>query len=311
VGASVGAVTGAIIAGNAPEDRLRKLRLFWDEAMVHSYGAPGRVAGLRETYNGLHTAFAAAFGRPGIFRHRFPGLWSMMPWMPNDVALYDHTPLSRTLEKVIDFDRLNTGDIRLSVGCVDLETGGEVFFDTDKDRIGPEHLMASTAITPLFPPVEISGRLLCDPGYTNNLPLDYVFAEPPTRELTCIAVDLFDLAAPRPKSLDAVLERTHDIVFASAVRRAIEGLQREYGLRALIDRDLPPATLLHVIYHAAAHELAAKSLDFSPSSIKERWAAGSRDMAAGLAALSGDRSGPFSYIRAGREVVRDRTTAAA
>jgi NTE family protein len=122
VGGSIGAVMGAIIAGNAPEDRLPRLKAFWDEAMIRSPGLPGRGTKTRHTYNELHTITTLLFGRPGLFGHRFPGALSMLPWMPDDIALYDHTPLRQTLERLVDFDRLNRSDIRLTVGCVDLES---------------------------------------------------------------------------------------------------------------------------------------------------------------------------------------------
>lgn len=131
----------------------------------------------------------------------------MLPWMPDDIALYDHAPLRQTLERLVDFDRLNRSDIRLTVGCADLESGDEVLFDTTRDKLAPEHFLASTAITPIFPPVEIGGRLLCDPGYTNNLPLDVPFAEPMNQDFSCIAVELFSLHASRPASLDSTAER--------------------------------------------------------------------------------------------------------
>jgi NTE family protein len=207
--------------------------------------------------------------------------------MPGDVALYDHTPLRRTLERLVDFDRLNRGELRFIAACTDIETGEDVYFDNARHEIGPEHILASAAISPLFPPVEIDGRILCDPGYANNLPLDPVFDPPPERDLVCIAIDLFSLKSARPASLDAVLERTQDIVFASAGRRRIEGLQREYGLRQEMQPEGPRVRLIHLAYHAPGHELAAKTLDYSPSSITDRWAAGGRDMASGLALLDG------------------------
>jgi NTE family protein len=289
VGASIGAVTGAILAGNPPERRLERLREFWAGAALHTFGAPA-PAGLRgrQAYNGAHAALAAALGRPAIFGHRYPGLLSVLPGMPGDVALYDHAPLRRTLERLVNFDRLNRADaVRLTLATTDLETGGDVYFDNTRDGIGPEHVLASAAIAPLFPPVEIGGRLLCDPGYANNLPLDPVFDPAPDRDLTCVAVDLFGLRSPRPASLDAVLERAQDIVFASAGRRRVEGLRREYGLLERFEPDGPRVRLVHLAYQAADHELAAKSLDYSPSSLRDRWAAGSRDMAAGLALLGG------------------------
>jgi NTE family protein len=291
IGASVGAITGSLLAGNAPEDRIAKLTRFWQEATLPTSRMPLlRGVKSRQIYNGLNVALAMMFGRPNMFRHRFPGLWSALPWVPNDVALYDTAPLRATLERLVDFDRLNSGEVRFSLPAIDLETGDEVFFDTVRDRIGPEHIMASAAIIPLFPPVEIDGRLLCDPGYTNNMPFDYAFQEPLQRDLLCIAVDLFSLRNYRPKSLDAVLERTGDIVFASATRRSITALKREFSLLQKHEPDGPSARLLHMAYQSARHELASKGLDFSPSSIRDRWAAGRRDMAAGLELL---RTSPF------------------
>ncbi|AWB24466.1 patatin-like phospholipase family protein [Methylobacterium currus] len=276
-GASIGAVTAAIIAGNAPEHRVERLRQFWDEATQHT--APSATERLkpRQVYNGLHALMTLAWGRPTIFRHRLPGLWSALPWVPNDVALFDHSPLLDTLVRLVDFGRLNRGDIRVTIGCVDITTGEEVYVDTAHQTIRPEHILASTAIIPAFAPVEVDGRLLCDAGYTNNLPLDPIFAAEPARDLLCIAFDLFGLHAPRPASLDAVLERANDLIFASAGRRAIAGLEREYALRQKLDPHGPAVALLHLVYQAEADQLAAKSFDFSPSSIRDRWQAGSRD----------------------------------
>jgi NTE family protein len=298
VGASVGAVVGAIIAGNAPEDRLPRLRQFWAEATQHTVPSPTDLLKPRQIYNGLHALLALAWGRPSIYSHRLPGLWSALPWVPNDVALFDHAPLRATLERLVDFERLNAVEIPLTIGCVDLESGEEVYFDNRRDTIRPEHLLASAAIMPAFPPVEIDGRLLCDAGYTINLPLDPVFETEPERDLLCIALELFALRAPRPQSLDAVLERANDLIFASAPRRAIQGLRREYALREELRPDGPKATLLHVAYQAGADELAAKSFDYSPSSVRDRWAAGLVDMRAGLARLSDApaETGRFTYV---------------
>jgi NTE family protein len=198
----------------------------------------------------------------------------------------------------VDFGRLDGGETRLTVGCVDVETGEEVYFDSHQMAIRPEHVLASTAILPAFPPVEVDGRVLCDAGYTINLPLDPVFAEEPDRNLLCIAVDLFSLRAPRPASLDAVLERANDLIFASPPRRAITALSREYALRQELRPDGPKATLLHLVYQAGVDELSAKSFDYSPSSIRDRWTAGTRDMAAGLLRLEerpSDRT-RFTYV---------------
>ncbi len=298
VGASVGAITGAILAGNATEDRMERLKQFWAEATQHTWVAAARHETARQTYNGVHSLLTLLFCRPSIFQRRYPGLWSALPWVPNDVAIFDHAPLRATLERLVDFDRLNEGEIRFTLGCVDLESGDEVLFDNTRDEIGPDHVLASAAITPAFPPVKIGNRLLCDPGYTNNLPLDVPFAEPLQGDLDCIAVELFSLRSPRPASLDAVLERTQDIMFASPARKSIQALQREYTLREELDPKGPRARLVHLAYQAASHELAAKTFDFSPASVADRWAAGQRDMASGLRLLKRPRRGPsrFSYL---------------
>ena len=298
VGASIGAVTAAIVAGNAPEDRVAKLRVFWDEATQPTGPSPTGLLKPRQVYNGMHALMALAGGRPTIFGHRFPGLWSALPWVPNDVALFDNRPLLRTLERLVDFERLNRGGTRLTVGCVDIETGEEVYFDSARQEVRPEHILASTAILPAFPPVEVDGRVLCDAGYTNNLPLDPLFETEPERDLLCIASDLFSLKAPRPASLDAVLERANDLIFASPPRRAIAGLRREYALRERLDPTGSVVTLLHLVYQAGADELAAKSFDFSPSSIRDRWVAGVRDAERGLGLLASSESGRgrFEYL---------------
>ncbi|UMY17806.1 patatin-like phospholipase family protein [Methylobacterium organophilum] len=298
VGASIGAVTAAIIAGNAPGERVAKLRRFWHEAAQHT--APNLIDALkpRQFYNGLHALLALLYGRPSLYQHRFPGLWSALPWLPNDVALFDNRPLLRTLAELVDFERLNSGETRLTVACVDIETSEEVTFDSTCQEIRPEHILASTAILPAFPPVEIEGRQFCDAGYVNNLPLDPVFANEPDDDLFCVALELFSPRAPRPASLDAVLERANDMIFSSAGRRSMAALAREYALRQRLKPDGPKVRLLHLAYRATADELAAKSFEYSPSSIRDRWEAGGRDMDRGLALLLESRPSEnrFAYL---------------
>lgn len=295
IGASAGAITAAIMAGNPPELRLERLREFWAEATVHSSLAPFQDEKLRQYYNGWHVAWAALFGRPAIFGHRWPGFWSALPGMPDDIAIYDHAPLRATLERLVDFDRLNRAETRFTICCVDVENGQEVLFDNRADAITPDHILASTAITPVFPPVTIDGRLLCDPGYVNNTPVDVAFVDPPDADTLCITVELFSLRQPRPASLDAVLERTQDILFTSTTRRSVAALTREYALRAALRPDGPAMTILHLAYQAGGHELAGKTLDFSPSSVADRWAAGRQDAAAGLERLG--RTPPAPGLR--------------
>jgi NTE family protein len=196
--------------------------------------------------------------------------------------LYDNSPLRATIERLVDFHRLNKGGVRVSVNCVDIATGEEVVFDSEKVEITADHILASTSITPGFSPVEIDGRMYCDPGYVNNTPIDIAFETPTHEDMLVIALELFCLRSPRPKSLDAVLERTQDIMFASTTARTIRALRKEFSLRAQLDEGLPSITLLHSVYQTLAHEISLKTLDFSRGSVADRWAAGFADMAAGL-----------------------------
>lgn len=300
VGASAGALVGAILAGNAAEDRLERLQRFWHEAAQHDGWATPGTRWARRRYSRAHVLTALIWGHLPIFRPRLPGLWSILPWMPGDVALYDHDPLLGVLERLVDFDRLNRAETTLAFVCVDVETGEEVWFDNRHHRIEPKHLLASTAIAPLFPPVEIDGRLLADPGYVNNLPIDHLLIEPPGRDLLAFAVELFSLRGPRPATLDATLERIQDILFASHGRRTVAALERERRLLRKLDPRSPSLALLHLAYGAAGHEQGAKSLDFSPASIRDRQAAGRRDMSAALALLAAARlprrDDPFRYL---------------
>ena len=150
--------------------------------------------------------------------------------MPPDRALADHTPLARTLERLIDFDRLNGAEERLSIVTIDMESGEEVWFDNRHDRITPKHLLACTALAPLFPPVELNDRLLCDAGFGNNLPFDRVFRDPPKRDTLCIAVDVYNLSHGRPGTLDQTVARVQDLGFAMQSRRSVDALARERGL---------------------------------------------------------------------------------
>ena len=307
-GASAGAINGALIAGNRPEQRVAKLREFWMQAAQRAdFGFAPPTGDTRETYNALHALQTLMIGRPGLFSPRIPGLMSIFPGMPRDVALYDTKPLAATLRRLVDFDLLNRAELPLIVGTVDMETGEPVYFDNRRDEMEAMHFLASTAFAPAFPPVEIDGRYLGDPGLISNLPLE-AFLEPPLREdLVLFAVDLFEPHGLRPKSLDAILERAQDIVFGIQSQKTIEARTREHALRRIIHdlaghlptklRDRPEIaalaeeggaaelTIVYVPYRAGPHELSAKTFDFSRASIEERWAAGLRDMNAAIAML--------------------------
>lgn len=304
-GASIGAVTGGLIVGNPIERRIEQLREFWRQAATGSaFGfAPATGRG-REIYNAAHALQSLILGRPGLFRPRVPGMLSILPGMPPDVALFDGRPLVATLERTVDFEFLNRAEVRLLVTAVDMETGQSVVFDNRRHRLEPVHFLATTAFAPGFPPVDIDGRCLGDPGLVANLPIDAVLDPPPSSDLLCFAIDLFEARGARPFSLDTGLERAQDIVFGAQSTRTLDARAREHRLRRMIGslaehvpleqrkRGVPAAlvaegrsediTVVLIAYRPQPHELSAKTLEFSRASIDERWERGIEDMSVAL-----------------------------
>jgi NTE family protein len=281
VGASIGAVTAAILVGNPPAARLERLREFWHGmAQPDAPWLPVLPEEVRARWSNLFGLNALLGGRPGLAAPRLPGLWSLLPGAPPDRAIQDLGPLRRRLERLVDFDLLNAAPERVSVMATDLATGEEAWFDTRGGGIGPDEVLASAALLPLFPPVEIGGRMLGDGGLRNNLPVERPFSEPLRRPLLCVASDLYGLSDVAPLSLDRAVTRAQDLGFAAQARRGIEHLARERALARRLDPESPPAILAHLAYDAPAHERSLKALDFSATALGERAAQGRRAVAA-------------------------------
>jgi NTE family protein len=307
-GASTGVMNAAIIAGNPPERRVERLRQFWAEAadampFLSFWGVPGHGV-LREGYNVASAMQSLMLGRPGIFHPR------LVPDAGGRPGLYDLAPLAGRLQALVDFDRLNGGDIRLSVGATDVVSGERVVFDTHRGaRLGPEHVLASCALLPIFAPVEVEGRLLGDGGLSCNAPADLVLREPEGgSDLLCFVVDLFARQGHRPRSLAAALNRAVDLMFGSQTWLALEAWRRERELRETAGRliaRLPPesrdgpeaeqllrggaagaVTVLYLAYRASTDEAGvAKAFDFSQATLADRWRAGRAHMRAALRTL--------------------------
>ena len=308
-----------------PERRIDRLRAFWEQASFGSAWGMAPVDGRpRDVYNKLHAIQSFLMGRLGMFVPRGTGFLSLLPGTPPDLGLFDAKPLVGTLERLIDFDRLNAAELPVMLAAVDLLSGEPVYFDSRSQRIEPQHLLASTAFIPAFPPVEIEGRLLGDPGLVCNLPLDPLLKGPMTQDQLCFAIDLFDARGHRPTSIDTALERAQDIAFASQTLRTLDACRREQRLRHLMGRltghDRPDAAagggeglldrqdidaieressrvqleVALIAYQSPANELGAKTLEFSSASITQRWDCGQRDMTAVI-----------ERVREGRATSRD------
>ena len=217
------------------------------------------------------------------------------------LSYYDTSPLKSTLERLVDFDRINHGETRLSVGAVNVRTGNSIYFDNTTQRIGPEHIMASGALPPGFAPVHIDGEDYWDGGIVSNTPLQYVLDMHPRSEpLMVLQVDLFSAHGPMPRTLSETLERQKDITYSSRTRMNTDALASNLNLQqAIADLigKLPaalrhddsvaavcaqlnhqPIEIVHLIYRDKPYELDSKDYEFSRASVDEHWDAGLRDI---------------------------------
>jgi NTE family protein len=304
-GISIGAINGALIAGNAPEARVDKLRAFWERVTAKPYGDwserlfPAKSDAARRWLNQISANLALVSGASGFFTPRFPAPWLLPPGTIEATSAYDTSDLKVTLEQLIDFDRINTDRMRLSVGAVNVRTGNFVYFDTATHTIGPEHIMASAALPPGFPAVEIEGEHYWDGGLVSNTPLQWLVESRPHRDTLAFQVDLWSARGELPRTLAEVSTRQKEIQYSSRTRAGTTSFEYIQRLRrAMADlfeklpedlRNGPEAQLLrpagdhkvynivHLIYRARNYEGHSKDYDFSRASMREHWRAGYHD----------------------------------
>ncbi len=307
-GISIGAVNAAIIAGNEREKRVARLKEFWQ--MV-SPGAPWVPAPVtkgeqeRSFYNETNAALVATFGTPGFFTPRIPPAPLWPKGTAQSLSYYDTTPLRKTLERLVDFDRINDLKCRLSVGAVSVTTGNLRYFDNVEfkrlgKKIGPEHIMASGALPPGFPSIVIDGEHYWDGGIASNTPLDYVLDAETKNDLLIFQIDLFSARGRLPQSMLEAAEREKDIRFSSRTRMSTDKNRQLHNARkAVLDliEKLPDelksdpsavflreaarestVTVVHLIYRSKNYETSSKDYDFSHVAMVEHWEAGVRDV---------------------------------
>jgi NTE family protein len=304
-GISIGAINAAIIAGNAPEHRVARLRAFWEEITAPTRLWPAAPEGPLQAWQQTASALTSVlFGQPGFFAPRAPQDW----FTPDKVVSYYNTAsLKRTLEHLVDFDRINDRrGIRLSVGAVNVRSGYFAYFDSDRIKIRPEHVMASGALPPGFPPVEIDGEEYWDGGLFSNTPLQYMVDYSPRRSRLIFQVDVFQAHGHVPTNLDEVNEREKDIRYSSRTRMITEALRERHNVRHTINElhkllppeiaDTPEAKRLYqhgcvtemdialLIYRPNEPQGAAKDFEFSRPTMEARWQAGLADARATLTA---------------------------
>jgi NTE family protein len=300
-GTSIGAINGAIVAGNPPERRFERLERFWRTIVQEDPFDLRRMPDVvRQTYS-FWTAMGSLFaGRPRFF--------SPHPFLPFGVGdagsvetagFYDTRPLRELLLELVDFDYLNSGAVRFSLGAVHVTSGRLRYFDSAFQRIGVEHVLASSALPPAFPPVRLDGELYWDGGIYSNTPLDVVLDDHPRVNTLCFMIDLWSAAGAEPHAISQALDRQKDIMYASRSEKNIEAYRALHNLRRIIRelyRNLPEdrraeaemkalaeygchttMDIVHLGNRDRDWELASKDADFSRTAIDERWRLGYAD----------------------------------
>ncbi|HUI98002.1 MAG TPA: patatin-like phospholipase family protein [Xanthobacteraceae bacterium] len=304
-GISIGAINSALIAGNPPEKRVERLREFWEAISTSPLGIPSFPSVLipdDSTHSLLNQTRALGimlFGAPHFFTPRLP---PPLPWgasRTDALSYYDVSPLKATLERLVDFDRINAGDTRLSVGAVNVRTGNFVCFDTATQRIAPAHIIASGSLPPGFPATEIDGEYYWDGGLVSNTPLQWVLDSRPRRDTLAFQVDLWPALGKLPRNLTDADVRQKEIRFSSRSRAGTDLYKYTQKLRIAFSvlleqlpdelRSLPEVALLaaeadekicnivHLIYRAKTYGGSAKDYEFSRRTMEEHWLAGYRD----------------------------------
>ena len=306
-GVSIGAVNSAIIAGNEPAERIQKLRRFWQEVTANpllDWAAPARVFTpkghlSRTLFNQLSASYALLSGAAGFFSLRQPA-----PWLHPDGALeatsfYETRHLKSTLERLVDFDRINAGAMRFSVGAVNVRTGNFVYFDNQTHTIRPEHVIASGSLPPGFPAVEIEGEFYWDGGLISNTPLQWVVEQGPRQDTLAFQVDLWSARGELPSNLAEVAMRQKEIQYSSRTRANTNQFKEHQRARKTLARllsklspdllaseearmlgaiaDEKVYSLVHLIYRSNHYEGHSKDYEFSRLSMEEHWRAGYHD----------------------------------
>ena len=304
-GISIGAINCAIIAGNPKEKRLDKLKQFWESITANtpldSFSGweakyiQGDIS--RNILNQMNASVAVTGGVPGFFKPRFPLPWLHESGSPGATSYYDTTELKGTLEKLVDFDLINEGKMHLSVGAVNLRSGNFAYFDTETHIITPEHIMASGALPPGFPPVEIDGEWYWDGGLISNTPIEWVLDNRLRYDTLAFQVDLWSSRGHLPRNMAEVMTRQKEIMYSSRSRNATDKFKYAQRMRnavaSLLDKlpenlkkdsdaqilakasaDRKVCNIAHLIYHARTYEGDSKDYEFSRLSMEEHWKAG-------------------------------------
>jgi NTE family protein len=301
-GISIGAINSALIAGNPPEERVERLRDFWEAVCTSPVGIPYLKSVepssqlLHQLVNQARATNIVLFGAPHFFTPRFPPPVLWPAGSVDKASFYDTTPLKATLEGLVDFDRINAGHMRFSVGAVNVATGNFTYFDTMTHCIRAEHVIASGWLPPGFAATEVDGEYYWDGGLVSNTPLQWVLDSEPRQDTLAFQVDLWSARGDLPRDLTDVEVRHKEIAYSSRSRAATDHYKHAQKLRiamANLMRRLPAAlkdneearimereaddkvcNIVHLIYRSRSYEGIAKDFEFSRRTMEEHWKSG-------------------------------------
>lgn len=294
VGTSIGAINGAIIAGNEPQHRLERLREFWD-----------RVANGAAAYAPWGSLAWGMFTRLGTLAQGIPGFFApnQHSWLgPNtplgiaDASYYTTMPLRQTLSGLVDFRHIGAEGTRLTLGAVNARSGQMRYFDSREEQLSLDHVMASGALPPAFPAVVIDGEPYWDGGIYSNTPIEVVMDDAKRHDSLIFAAQLWQQDDEDPGSILQVISRLKDLQYSSRHASHVSRQQQIHHLRHVVrelgkrlpekERAKPEvqeliswgcSTVMHIVSLRAPRrqgEDYTKDIDFSPATIKERWDAG-------------------------------------
>lgn len=297
IGTSIGAINAALIAGSKPDERIERLSEFWGRVQNDELIPGGLPAWLASA---TRNALAVSRGVPAFFSPN--PLAFMSPHQnlgPEAAGYYSVEPLRRTLEELVDFDELNNGGTRITVGASSVRTAEMRYFDSREMPLGVDHILASGALPPGFPPVRIDGELYWDGGILSNTPVEVVFDDNPRRNSLVFAVHIWNPNGGEPETIWEVLNRQKDVQYSSRAAAHIKRQRQLHRMRHIIaelSARLPEAerrnnkvaemaaygclTRMHVVRLLAPaldHEDHSKDIDFSAHGVRRRREAGYSD----------------------------------
>jgi NTE family protein len=295
IGTSIGAINASLIAGNAPHDRLPRLREFWKRMEQHPiWSFPGAFAGFNEKLSYWSTV---ANGIPGFFKpNPLAYAGAEYPLGVDKAGYYSTEPLEQTLRELVDFARANSATPRLTVGAAHVRTSQIRYFDSRDCKLGVKHILASGALPPAFPAIRVDGELYWDGGILSNTPTEAVFDDNPRKNSLIFAVHMWNPSGAEPTTMAEVLHRQKDVQYSSRIASQIARQEQAHRLRHVINQlaaRLPESerntdavreltgygcsTQMHVVQLQAPaldRESHTKDIDFSPCGIMQRWDAG-------------------------------------